>query len=79
MLNRKNLYFRNRKERTMNTKLQLLTRRKIYAGFVGQKQLPALFKLTGGQTTTEHEARTNLTAKRCKQGPKTTATPQISL
>ncbi len=22
---------------------------------VGQKQLPALFKLTGGQTTTEHE------------------------
>ena len=53
----------------MNTKLQLLTRRKIYAGFVGQKQLPALFKLTGGQTTTEHEARTNLTAKRWRSFP----------
>ena len=51
----------------MNTKLQLLTRGKFYAGFVGQKQLPALFKLTGGQTTTEHEARTNLTAKRYGQ------------
>ena len=37
---------------------------KIYAGFVGQKQLPALFKLTGGWTDTEHEVRTNLTAKR---------------
>ena len=63
----------------IDNQTQLLTRRKIYAGSVGQKQLPALFKLTGGQTTTEHEARTNLTAKRCKQGPKTTATPQISL
>ena len=49
----------------IDNQTQLLTRRKIYAGSVGQKQLPALFKLTGGQTTTEHEARTNLTAKRC--------------
>jgi hypothetical protein len=40
------------------------TRGKIHAGFVELKQLPALFKLSGGQTTTEHEVRTNLTAKR---------------
>ena len=63
----------------MNTKLQLLTRGKFYAGFVGQKQLPALFKLSGGWTANEHDARTNLTAQRYKQGPKTTTTPQISL
>ncbi len=43
---------------------QLVTHGKINAGFVGQKQLPALFKLSGGQTMTEHEVRTNLTAKR---------------
>ena len=36
----------------------------IHAVFVGLKQLPALFKLTGGWTDTEHEVRTNLTAKR---------------
>lgn len=48
----------------MKTKLQLLTRRKVYAGIVGQKQPPALFKLSGGWTTTEHEVRTNLTAQR---------------
>ena len=38
---------------------------------VRQKQLPALFKISGGQTMTEHEVRTNLTAKRYKQGIKT--------
>jgi hypothetical protein len=41
------------------------THGKIHAGFVGQKQLPALFKLSGGWTAKEHEARTNLTAGRC--------------
>ena len=51
----------------MNTKLQLLTRGKFYAGFVGQKQLPALFKLSGGWTTTEHDVRTKLTAQRYQQ------------
>ncbi len=65
MLNRNNLYFRKRKERTMRTKFRLLTHGKIHAGFVGQKQLPALFKLSGGWTPKEHEIRTNLTAGRC--------------
>jgi len=32
--------------------------------YVGQKQLPALFKLAGGWTTKEHEIRTGLTAQR---------------
>ncbi len=49
-----------------------------YAGSVRQKQHPAYSnfqvagKLIGG-------VRTGHTVKRCKQGPKTTATPQISL
>ena len=49
-----------------------------YAGSVGQKQLSAsgnfavAGKLIGG-------VRTGHTVERCKQGPKTTATPQISL
>jgi len=30
--------------------------------YVGQKQLPAFFKLAGGWTTKEHEIRTGLTA-----------------
>lgn len=45
-------------------KLLVLTHGKIHAGFVGQKQPPALFKFTGGWTTLQHEVRTNLTAKR---------------
>ncbi len=47
--------------------------------YVGQKQLPAFFKLAGGQTMTEHEIRTGHTGERYKQGPKTKTTPQISL
>ena len=62
----------------MNTKLQLLTRGKFYAGFVGQKQLPALFKLSGGWTTTEHDVRTKLTAQRCVQGQKTHRTRDLA-
>lgn len=49
------------------------TRGKINAGFVGQKQLPTFFKHTGGWTKTEHEARTNLTAKRYQQAEEKTA------
>ncbi len=33
--------------------------------YVGQKQLPAFFKLAGGWKTKEHEIRTGLTAQRC--------------
>ncbi len=68
MLNRKNEYFRKRKERTMKTKLRLLTRCKTNAGLRRTKTASCFFQISGGWTTKEHEIRTGLTAQRCQQG-----------
>ncbi len=44
MLNRNKLYFRNRKEKTMKTKLRPVTAPTPNAVSVGLEQLPAFFK-----------------------------------